>query len=392
MKNRFISNFLTEETIIEETTVLIKIENETIEIKGNVIVKEGFLKYENDMDSKQSLPKFIENEELNCIFEVDKKETQKPKKATEADLNNFLKNPFKKQEIDELDNDDDAYKDILAGVEIGTVATRASIIENAKKYEYIKSDKNSLICNLKGLELIDILDKLDINMSKEKTVEVGKELKQIYKNEIKIEDIIDKVKKELFEVINKNVEIEKIIIEKESLGKCPICGKGEIVSHKLGFGCNHWKEGCKFFISNKIAGKTISEVVVKKLLKDGKSSLIKGFKSKNDKEFDACLVLNGEKLSFGFNNENQSLGKCPVCGKGEVVSNKSGFGCNHWKEGCKFFISNKIAGKTISEAVVKKLLKDGKSNLIKGFKSKNNKEFDAFLNINDGEVKFAFQK
>ena len=100
VKNRFISNFLSEETIIEETTVLIKIENEVIELKGNVIVKEGFLKYENDMDSKQSLPKFIEGEELNCIFAVDKKETQKPKKATEADLNNFLKNPFKKQEID----------------------------------------------------------------------------------------------------------------------------------------------------------------------------------------------------------------------------------------------------------------------------------------------------
>lgn len=62
-------------------------------LKGNVIVKEGFLKYENDMDTKQSLPKSIENEELNCTFAIDKKETQKPKKATEADLNNFLKNP-----------------------------------------------------------------------------------------------------------------------------------------------------------------------------------------------------------------------------------------------------------------------------------------------------------
>ena len=227
VKNKFISNFLSEETIIEETYVLIKVLNEIIELKGNVIVKEGFLKYENDMDNKEKLPQFTEGEELNCVFAVDKKETQKPKKVTEADLNNFLKNPFKKQEIDELEieNDDNDYKDILAGVEIGTVATRANIIENAKRYEYIKTNKNSLICDLKGIKLIEILDKLNIDMSKEKTVEVGKELKQIYKNEKKIEDIIDKVKNELFKVINKSasVVIEKIDT-RTILGKCPVCG------------------------------------------------------------------------------------------------------------------------------------------------------------------------
>ena len=62
-------------------------------------------------------------------------------------------------------------------MEIGTVATRANIIENTKRYEYIKTNKNSLICDLKGIKLIEILDKLNIDMSKEKTVEVGKELK-----------------------------------------------------------------------------------------------------------------------------------------------------------------------------------------------------------------------
>ncbi len=299
VKNRFISNFLSEETIIEETTVLIKIQNEVIELKGNVIVKEGFLKYENDMDTKQSLPKFMEGEELNCKFAVDKKETQKPKKATEADLNNFLKNPFKKQEIDELENDDDAYKDILAGVEIGTVATRANIIENAKRYKYIKSDKNSLICGLKGLKLIDILDKLNINMSKEKTVEIGKELKQIYKNEIKIEDIIDKVKKELFEVINKDVEIEKIDT-RNILGKCPACG-GNIVENSKGYSCDKWKSGCKFTIWKTIAGKKLTKKQALSLLQKGKTGTIKGFTSKKGKAFSACLKLDNGQVKFDFN-------------------------------------------------------------------------------------------
>ncbi len=46
----------------------------------------------------------------------------------------FLKTPFKKKEVEELENsnDDEEYKMILEGCEIGTVATRAGIIKNAK--------------------------------------------------------------------------------------------------------------------------------------------------------------------------------------------------------------------------------------------------------------------
>jgi DNA topoisomerase III len=254
------------------------------------------------MDSKQNLPLFIEGEELKCLFTVDKKETQKPKKVTEADLNNFLKNPFKKQEINALENDDEEYKNILAGVEIGTVATRANIIENAKRYNYIKAYKNSLICDLKGVRLIHILDRLNIDMSKEKTVEVGKELKQIYKNEKNINDIVEKVKVELIEVINKNLNV---VIEKVDtrnvIGKCPVCG-GNIVENSKAYSCNHWKEGCKFTIWKTIASKKLTEHQALQLIKNGKTSKIKGFKSKVGKKFDASLKVENTQIKFDFNN------------------------------------------------------------------------------------------
>ena len=302
VKNRFISNFLAEETIIEETTVLIKVIDESIELKGNVIVKEGFLKYENDMDNKGNLPQFIQGEELNCVFSVDKKETQKPKKATEAELNNFLKNPFKKQEIEELENDDDIYKDILAGVEIGTVATRASIIENAKRYEYIRSNKNALICDLKGIKLIEILAKLNIDMNKKKTVEVGKDLKKIYNNQKNVDDFIDKVKNELLEVINKNTDV---VIEKidtrNIVGKCPSCG-GNIVENSKAYSCDKWKDGCKFTIWKTISGKKLTQKQVSQLIEKGKTGKIKGFKSKAGKDFEAFL-----KLQDFVRNRNESF-------------------------------------------------------------------------------------
>ncbi len=166
IKNRFISNFLNEKTIVEETSVVIQIGNDIIELKGNVIKDEGFYKFEKEESKQKQIPSFNQDEIVDCKLSLAEKETQKPKKATEAELNTFLKNPFKKKEISE--NDDDEYKAILQGIEIGTVATRSNIIENAKEYEYIMESKSSLSCTNKGKTLIEILNKLNIDMSKEK--------------------------------------------------------------------------------------------------------------------------------------------------------------------------------------------------------------------------------
>ena len=395
IKNRFISNFLNDETIVEETKVLINIEDEVIELKGNVIKQEGFFKYEN-VKKENELPEFTEGEKLDTKLSVDEKQTQKPNRVTESELNNFLKNPFKKNEVEELENsnDDEEYKLILEGCEIGTVATRAGIIKNAKKYEYIKEVKGHLECENKGIKLIEVLEKLNIDLDKEKTVEFGRELKMVYKNDIEIHTVIDKVENELNEIVSNgnNIKIDKIENKREILGVCPVCGKGNIIVGKTGYGCSRWKEDCKFFIPKKIAGKTISESMAKKLIKDKKTSTINGFKSKSGKEFNAALKIEDKRIVFDFSVENEGLGTCPVCGKGKITTNKSGYGCNRWKEGCKFFVGKQIAGKNISEAIVKKLIKDKKTGTIKGFKSKSGKSFDAALILKDGKVTFYFKK
>lgn len=396
IRNRFISNFLNEETIIEETYVIIRIVDEVIELKGNVIKQTGFLKYEN-IKKENELPDFVEGEELDTKLSVDEKQTQKPNRVTESELNNFLKNPFKKKEIQDLENtnDDEEYKMILEGCEIGTVATRAVIIKNAQKYEYIKEVKGHFECENKGIRLIDVLKRLNIDLDKGKTVEFGKQLKGVYKNDIEINTIIYNVKSELNNIIRKGDEIKIDRIESkkyESMGVCPICSKGNIMANKFGYGCSRWREGCKFFIGKQIAGKNISESMAKKLIKNKKTNVIKGFKSKNGKSFDAVLTIKDQNVAFDFSSESKGLGTCPVCGKGNVIANKSGYGCNKWKEGCKFFIGSKIASKSITESMVKKLLKDKKTNLIKGFKSKNGKVFDAFLIIKDSKIVFDFKE
>jgi DNA topoisomerase-3 len=147
----------------------------------------------------------------------------------------------------------------------------------------------------------------------------------------------------------------------------------------------------KFFIGKTIAGKNINESIAKKLVEDKKTNIIKGFKNKSKKSFDAALKIENACVTFDFSSGNRSLGKCPICGEGEITSNKSGYGCNRWKEGCKFFISKQIARKTISESTVRKLVKDKKTSVLKGFKSKSGKKFDAALIIDKyGKITFKF--
>nr|MCR5656476.1 topoisomerase C-terminal repeat-containing protein [Butyrivibrio sp.] len=191
---------------------------------------------------------------------------------------------------------------------------------------------------------------------------------------------------------------------------CPDCG-GRIIKKSIGFGCENYNsedpESCKFFVW-KIAQKQISESNVTELLKNGKTGTIRGFKSKDKKSFDACLVLkkNEEgKAEIGFDFENVEAKTvkgvtCPVCG-GEIVKTSFGYGCSNYKKddpenSCKFNIGT-IAGYKLKDAQVKELLTDGITPLISGFKSKSGKPFDAKLTLSKDEkckvtgVKFVFE-
>lgn len=83
---------------------------------------------------------------------------------------------------------------------------------------------------------------------------------------------------------------------------------------------------------------------------------------------------------------------CPLCGK-PLREFKTNFGCSGYKDGCKFSVWKTIAGKTLTAAQVAKLVKDKKTNKIKGFKSKAGKEFEAVLIMdNEGKISFDFGK
>lgn len=95
------------------------------------------------------------------------------------------------------------------------------------------------------------------------------------------------------------------------------------------------------------------------------------------------------KLKKNYKNEKTIVGHCPLCGKDIIESNKSIY-CSGFKEGCKFSVWKTIAGKKISKTNIKQLLENGVTTEIKGFKAKSGKQFNAKLQIINGEIKFLF--
>jgi DNA-directed RNA polymerase subunit RPC12/RpoP len=115
------------------------------------------------------------------------------------------------------------------------------------------------------------------------------------------------------------------------------------------------------------------------------------------------------KLEFDFGNEQKNengeaaapvdftgkepLGKCPKCGA-RVFDAGMNYLCEKATgpdKTCKFRTGKIILQQEMSPDQVKKLLAEGKTDLLKGFVSKKtNRKFEAFLVVKDGGTAFEF--
>ncbi len=303
---RFVAVFCAEECVVSRVEIKISVgDYEEFTLKGVTMIEKGWTKYDDYNKKDKVLPPLKNGDKVAIDFKPVEKETSPPKHYTIETLNNYLKNPFREEKSNiENESDEEEYKAIFEGLELGTEATRTGIIDNARKSGYIQLKKDVYTILPGGEYLIESLSNMQISMDKYKTSELGKALKKVYRNEITVKDSVDLAKREISEVF----EVKTLPPAQDTdigyfgdvAGKCPLCGN-DVVRTRFGYGCTGYKtNGCKFTINTKICNRVISFANVKKLLADGETYKITGFLSKNNKNFDAILYLEEGKIKFKF--------------------------------------------------------------------------------------------
>ncbi len=302
---RFVAVFCSDDCIVEKTEITISLGDlESFLLKGMVIDQPGWTAFDDYTRKDKILPKLEKGDKVNTKFEPVEKETNPPKHYTIETLNNYLKNPFKdeKQALSEQENEEAEYRAMFEGLELGTEATRTGIIDNARKSEYILLKKDTYTILPAGEHLIESLARMNINMDKFKTSQMGASLKKVFRGESTISDAVELVKSEISTVFDPKSQADDNFdgFVGDVAGRCPICGN-DVRRTRFGYGCSAYKDGCKFSTGNVICSKVISLSNMKKLLSDGETPLITGFVSqKSGKEFSAKLVLENGKVVFRF--------------------------------------------------------------------------------------------
>ncbi len=303
---RFVAVFCAEECVVNRTEIKVSVgDYEEFTLKGVSMLEKGWTKFDDFTKKDKILPPLKKGDSVVIDFKPTEKETTPPKHYTIETLNNYLKNPFREEKNSiENESDEEEYKAIFEGLELGTEATRTGIIDNARKSGYIQLKKDVYTILPGGEYLIESLSMMQISMDKYKTSELGKALKKVYRDEMTIEESVELAKNEISEVFSK----KELPPEQDDdygyfgdvVGKCPLCNN-DVIRTKFGYGCTGYKtNGCKFSVNSKICGRVISVSNMKKLLEDGETYKISGFVSKNNKNFDAVLHLEDGKVKFKF--------------------------------------------------------------------------------------------
>ncbi|MGG3853733.1 DNA topoisomerase III [Caldifermentibacillus hisashii] len=302
-----------EKSVYEYTTVKTLVDGRaTFLSKGKVQLAEGWRKVipANEKDGEPELP-LLEKGETGIVKKVNVKEskTQPPKRYTEGQLITLMKTAGKHIEDKELEK-------VLDETEgLGTEATRAGIITMLKSRKYIEIKKNLVYATAKAKILIHAIGK-ELLASPEMTAKWEQRLKEIAEGKANAKQFIDMTNKMITHLVTETTkqavewsfdrEVTENFVSRQfkksaprKLGNCKFCD-GNVIDKGTFYGCsNYQKTGCSFTISKKILGKTITQAQLKKLLTDGVTDQIQGFKSK-DKEFNAKLAWDEQEKKIKF--------------------------------------------------------------------------------------------
>lgn len=343
---------------------------------------------EKKEEEEQLMPAFEKGESGSHVPTLQEKQTQPPKYYSEASLLRAMETSGKQM-------DDESLREALKENGIGRPSTRASIIETLFRRKYIVRDKRRILATPTGVSLIKTI-RTELLMSAELTGQWEKKLRGIEQGNYELKTFVAELKEMVQQVVTEVKEDKSgtsiEVVEDKPVGEtikktvksttsiaCPKCKEGEVIQGKTAYGCSRWKEGCQFRVDFVQFGKKISKKQFDDLFRKGRSNKISGFVI-DDQKKEGKLVLDENGAVTLLEKEAQKA-LCPSCKTGEIVKGNNAYGCNNYKNGCRYRLPFIYAGKKISESMVLQLLTKGATNRLKdvdinGLKSEGRFELD----------------
>lgn len=209
----------------EQTTIKVNINGEIFLAKGNTTLEKGWkaLYKREDLDDEegtQELPTLNVNDKVNIKkIELTKKQTTPPGRFNEGTLLSAMENPHKYINVG-----NDAAKTLGETGGLGTVATRADIIEKLFNSFVIEKRGKEIYPTSKGIQLIELVP--EELKSPLLTAKWEKDLEDISRGKTNDKAFIENMKRyatSLVEDVKKGTN--KFHHDNQTGKRCPNCGK-----------------------------------------------------------------------------------------------------------------------------------------------------------------------
>lgn len=312
--------------------------------------------------------------------------------------------------------DDEELREAMAGKGLGTPATRAAIIEGLLYEKYLLREGRELIPTAKAFQLMTLLRGLGVDelTSPELTGEWENKLAQIERGKITRDEFMREIAQMTQVIVKRAKEFDNDTIPGDYATlhtPCPNCG-GVIKENYRRFACTK----CEFSMSKTPGSRQFEVAEVEELLSKREIGPLQGFRSKMGRPFAAILkIVRDEdiqnlKLEFDFGqnqgddeqsedhdfSQAETLGACPKCGA-NVYELGLAYVCEksvQKPKACDFRSGRIILQQEILPEQMRKLLVEGKTDLLPGFISQRTRRpFKAFLvRGKDGKTSFEFEE
>ena len=276
------------EKCVKEVTSISLTSGESIfAVKGTVIKSAGWRAVFNVQEEGEEitvLPALKEGENLSLSdIELLEKQTKPKPLHTESSLLSAMENAGKELEDAEM-------KASMKDSGIGTPATRAAIIETLFTRQYIIREKKALVPTEKGLAVYDIIrDKkiADVEM----TGMWENALSKIESGEMNPDTFHKSTEVHASQITSELLGVQLNLSTQQDL-TCPKCGTGRILLYPKVAKCDN--TDCGLVIFRNKSDKQLTDKQITELVTTKKTGMIKGFKSKAGKLFDASLAFDDQ--------------------------------------------------------------------------------------------------